>query len=130
MPNHFHFLIRQNIDVGLEKLISKTCTSYVSYFNKKYNHCGHVFQDAFKAKLVGNNSYLTYLSAYIHNNPPEPLSYLYSSLPTILGSQDEHLCDKSVILNYFGQRPKSYKKFVTGYTKVHEENIKYLTFEE
>ena len=47
MPNHFHFLIRQNTDVGIEKLIQKVITSYVMYFNRKYNRVGGLFQDAF-----------------------------------------------------------------------------------
>lgn len=47
MPNHFHFLIKQNSDIPTSKLLLKICTSYSIYFNKKYNRFGHVFQDQF-----------------------------------------------------------------------------------
>src|SRR6185369_8572937 len=63
MPNHFHFFIRQNTNISISKLITKVCTSYSMYFNKKYLHIGHVFQGKFKAKLVENDSYFKYLSA-------------------------------------------------------------------
>jgi putative transposase len=36
MPNHFHFLIEQIGDVPVSKLISKLCTSYAKYINKKH----------------------------------------------------------------------------------------------
>src|SRR5205809_297696 len=48
MPNHFHFLLRQNADIPTTKLMTKVCTSYSMYFNKKYNKVGHVFQDQYK----------------------------------------------------------------------------------
>ena len=63
MPNHYHFLIRQNADVSIAKLISKVCTGYSKYFNKKYGRVGHLFQDKFKAVLVEDNDYLRWLSA-------------------------------------------------------------------
>ena len=130
MDNHFHLLIQQNSDIGIEKIISKVCTSYTSYFNKKYKHTGHVFQDTFKAKLVENDSYMTYLSAYIHNNPNQPFDYEYSSLDTILGKAHDRLCNKNTILSFFEHSPKLYKSFVANYTKTSEEQIEHLIFEE
>src|SRR3990167_10685461 len=36
MPNHFHLLIEQVGDIPISKLISKLCTSYSMYANKKH----------------------------------------------------------------------------------------------
>jgi putative transposase len=69
MPNHFHFLIRQNSDLPINVLISKLCTSYSMCFNLKYEQTGGLFQSKFRAILVKNNEYLLLLSAYIHGNP-------------------------------------------------------------
>lgn len=69
MPNHFHLLIEQKRDVSISKLISKICTSYAMYINKKYKRVGHVFQDQFKAVLVEDDPQLMWVSAYIHMNP-------------------------------------------------------------
>lgn len=130
MPNHFHILIRQEGDVGVERLIGKVCTSYASYFNKKYHHVGHVFQDAFKAKLVDSDAYLTYLSAYIHNNPSNPLTHEYSSYFDYLGTRPGVLVDKRIILGHFQNLPEQYAKFVTAYNQEAEQNISHLLFEE
>ena len=40
LPNHFHLLLRQLKDKGIEKFLRRICTSYASYFNNKYNRSG------------------------------------------------------------------------------------------
>ena len=69
MPNHFHWLLRQNEDVPVNVFVHKICTGYSKYFNKKYERIGHVFQDQFKAVDVVTEEQLLWLSAYIHTNP-------------------------------------------------------------
>ena len=118
MPNHYHFLIKQLAQVPISKLISKVCTSYSKYFNKKYDRVGHVFQDKFKAVLVTNDSQLMWLSAYIHNNPKtaglvEDLQgYQWSSYLDYMGLRQGTLCDKHFILKMFQGNIEAYQKFV------------------
>ena len=126
MPNHFHFLIKQNAQVGIDRLVSRVCTSYGSYFNKKYNRVGHWLQDAFKAKVVDSDEYLLHLSAYIHNNPDNPFAYDYSSLPDILGKRAGQLCERSLLLNYVGNITEKYESFVKNFTKEKEKTIQHL----
>jgi len=130
MPNHYHFLIRQNTVKGIDRLIAKVTTSYAKYFNLRYGFIGNLFQDRFKAKHVDNDSYLTYLSAYIHNNPVDPSNYSYSSFKDYLGIRQGRLCDKSLILGIFGNDVERYRKFVVGYNNTYEEKIKSYLFEE
>jgi putative transposase len=130
MPNHFHFLIRQDADIPIDKLISKICTSYAKYFNLKYDHIGNVFQDRFKAKLVENDKYLKYLSAYIHNNPKEPLTWEYSSLPDYVSGRQGKICDKALLLGMFNNNPKEYRNFVLGFSREQAGEIKDLLFED
>ncbi|MDR3642604.1 MAG: transposase [Candidatus Doudnabacteria bacterium] len=130
MPNHYHFLIRQNSGIGIDKLIAKVCTSYAKYFNLKYGHIGNVFQDRFKSKLVDSDSYLTYLSAYIHNNPDQPLDWEYSSFRDYLGLRQGQICDKTFLLGMFNNRPDDYRKFVLDFSEEGAAKIKDLLFEE
>lgn len=71
MPNHFHFLIRQNADEAITRLFSRLCNSHAKYFNIKYELVGPLFQGRFKAKLVDRDHYLLHLIRYIHLNPAE-----------------------------------------------------------
>lgn len=129
MPNHFHFLIRQNSDVGIDKLIQKVITSYVSYFNKRYNRVGGLFQDQFKAKLVDNDSYAQYVSAYIHNNPAN-LDYDYSSYKDIVGARGGAIADKDILLSWFNNDRNQYKSFVGGFGQKERQQIQDLLFED
>lgn len=130
MPNHFHILIKQNTAITIDRLITKLCTSYAAYYNKKYEHVGHIFQDAFKAKLVDSDEYLSYLSAYIHNNPTDISKYPYSSFFDYTNKRSGKLCTKEIILAYFSNNPKAYEDFVLGYNAKKEEKVSHLLFDE
>jgi len=120
MPNHFHFLIKQNNKVSISKLINKVCSSYTKYFNKKYDLVGHLLQDRFKAVVVDNDEYLLWLSAYIHQNPKvaglvrDLKDYKWSSYLYYLNSNNSNsqfFCDKDIVLEGF-KNINEYKDFV------------------
>jgi putative transposase len=69
MPNHFHFLVKEIREKGLSKFMEKLTTGYSSYFNKKHDRVGPLFQGRFKAEHVDEDEYLKYLYSYIHLNP-------------------------------------------------------------
>jgi len=71
MTNHIHLLVYQTDDAqSLRKLMSSLMTSYSKYFNLKYHHVGSVFESRYKAKRIGNDSYLTHISRYIYESAP------------------------------------------------------------
>ena len=116
MPNHFHFLIMQDTELSISKLMSKVCTGYSMYFNKKYERTGTLFQDQYKAVLVDSDAYLLWLSAYIHNNPHAAgfvknlQDWQWSSYPDYTGLRQGILCDKEIILKISGPS-KTYSDF-------------------
>jgi putative transposase len=69
MPNHIHLLIRQLKDGGITQFMRKFGTGYATYFNKKYNRKGHLFQGRFKAVHIRDNEQLKTVFVYIHTNP-------------------------------------------------------------
>ncbi len=72
MPNHFHLLIRQEVDGGITKFMKKLGTAYSMFFNIKYQRTGSLFGGLFKSKLIGNDdNYMRQLFVYIHLNPLE-----------------------------------------------------------
>lgn len=117
MPNHFHLLIRQNGDIPVSELLLRICTGYSKYFNRKYERVGHIFQDQFKAIMIDTDSYLLWLSAYIHTNPvvaglaSKPEEYVWSSYLDYLGVRPGTLCKKEFILSQAGG-VRVYQNFV------------------
>lgn len=69
MPNHFHFLIKQNSFDSIDRFMSSFATRYTAYMNRKYKRLGPLYQGVYKAVLVESDEQLLYLSAYIHRNP-------------------------------------------------------------
>jgi putative transposase len=110
MPNHFHLLVEQCRDTSISKLISKICTSYAMYINKKYKRVGHVFQDAFKAVVVDSDPQLLWVPSYIHMNPVKdgltkhPSKYKWSSYNDYIYNRNLPIVHTKFLLNLFGDK--------------------------
>lgn len=139
MPNHFHFLLKQNEDKGISKFLALFENSYTRYFNTKNNRQGHVFQGQFKAVRIEDDDQLLHVNRYIHLNPYSSYvvktladleSYPYSSFPEFLNSLPSKIYNKEIILDHFPAISK-YKEFVfdqANYQRKLEE-IKHLILE-
>ena len=69
MNNHVHIVIKQGKD-EISRIMKRINTSYATYYNKKYERVGHVFQDRYKSEaIIGSERYLLTAIRYIHNNP-------------------------------------------------------------
>ena len=127
MPNHFHLLIRQDSDIPTSKLITKVCTSYSMFFNKKYDSVGHVFQDRFKQVLIEDNEYLKWLSCYIHQNPKvggltkRLEDYRWSSYDYYIKGVGDIPCESQIILDQFKDK-NEYERFVDESYKIIKDN--------
>ena len=108
MPNHFHLLIEQVGNISISNFMSKLCTSYSKYVNKKHKRVGHVFQDKFKAVLVENHSQLMWTPCYIHMNPikdklvKHPKDYKWSSYSDYASERNLPIINKKFLLETFG----------------------------
>lgn len=117
IPNHYHLLVKQVVDRGIEKIIHKVGTGYTNYFNKKYNRSGALFQGKYKAKHIEDDLYLAQLSTYIHLNPishrctNDISNYPWSSYLDYVDLSNSNLCNKKIILNNF-KNCQAYQKFV------------------
>jgi putative transposase len=87
MPNHFHLLVRNETDRGIEYYMKSMGISYTLYFNKKYDRVGSLFQGTYKARLIKTETDFLNTIEYIRKNPielgvePQKLSnYPYSGL--------------------------------------------------
>lgn len=126
MPNHVHLLLRQDSKNPLYRFMLSLHTSYVMYFNLKYEKVGHLFQGRFQQKHVDKDEYLLQVSSYIHLNPlidglVEKLQdYQWSSYPDYIGLRPGTLCDKEPVL--LGKSPDVYKKITEE--EVKEQLIK------
>ena len=68
LPNHYHLLLKQNVDDGISKFMQRLGTSYTKYFNKNENRSGSLFQGKFKARHISGDFALPMISAYVNLN--------------------------------------------------------------
>ena len=118
MPNHYHFLLRQDEDMGITTFMHKLDTSYTKFFDLNHKRSGHLFEYAFKAKQIESEEELVHVCRYIDLNATiariskTPEKYEWSSYKDYIGKRNGTLCDKSIILSYFQYDPKKYESFV------------------
>jgi len=133
MPNHFHLLIQQKTNFPISKIISKVCTSYSMYFNKRYNRVGSLFQDTFKAVFIENNEQLLWTSLYIHENPIKGnliknlKNYEWSSFKDYVRLNNTSICKKDILLDQFNST-KSYLKYFENPKKNKEAQNQMIGF--
>lgn len=136
MPNHYHFLLRQNSDLSISDFMQFIFNSYSKAFNAVYNRSGTLFEGPFQNVHVDKESYLIHLCRYIHRNPidgEKPLvsnlmDWTYSNYPEWLELRNGTLVDKVFILERF-QDKSAYQEFVLDYEppiKIKNEMKKYL----
>lgn len=113
-PNHYHFVLEQVADKGVEKFMHRLGVGYTMFFNKKYKRSGSLFQGKFKAVHINSNEYLLHISAYVNLN--DKVHQLGDSVSKTKSSWDEYLnnyegfCEKDIILGQFSSCSE-YKKF-------------------
>lgn len=114
-PNHYHFLLEQIADNGIEKFMQRLGTGYTNFFNNKNKRSGSLFQGRYKSILVDSNEYLLHLSSYINLN--DKVHQLGSSTSKsswgeyVQGSYDDfNFCEKDIILGQFDNK-EEYKNF-------------------
>ena len=113
-PNHFHFILEQLEDRGIERFMHRLGTGYTKYFNEKYKRVGSLLQGPFKAIHVDSNEYLLHLSAYVNlNDRVHNFGSLASksSWDEYLGNESgKKICQTDIILSQF-KNVADYKAF-------------------
>ena len=116
-PNHFHLLLKQNIDDGITMLMRNFQISYTKYLNTKYDRTGPLLQGQFKVARIEDDEQLLHVSRYIHLNPftsyhlgeiESLTAYPWSSLAEYLDliEIENEICKKELILSNFKNKDK------------------------
>ncbi len=120
MTNHLHLLL-ETINTPTKRIIQRTHSLYASYFNKRYDTSGHLFQGRYYADMIKDVSHFLTVSKYIHLNPvdakmvPQPEDYRWSSYAGYMSSRKDPHIKTDKVLSYFFQSPiQNYRQYVEG----------------
>ncbi|MEK7652750.1 MAG: transposase [Patescibacteria group bacterium] len=126
-PNHYHFILKQVSERGIEKFMHRLGTGYTKYFNNKHKRSGSLFQGRFKAVYIDSNEQLLYVSSYVNLNSKvhqlgSSASKLWkSSWDEYVGESKENFCKKDIILEQF-KNTNEYKKYALESLEIIREN--------
>jgi putative transposase len=117
LPNHYHWLLRQDGQTPVGKVPARVFGSYTQAFNRAYQRTGTLFEGPYKARAVDTDSYLVNLCSYIHLNPVHhglvdtPDAWPYSNYLEWIDKRPGKLVDRELVRQYFAT-PQSYKACV------------------
>ena len=88
-PNHFHFILKQEVDGGISEFFKRLLGGYTKYFNLIHKRNGALFQGRFKSNLINDDSYFLKIRPYVHMN------YLIHNIPKekknlVVSSENEY----------------------------------------
>ena len=121
MTNHYH-LILETPEGNLSRAVQWLNVSYATYYNRRHQYVGHLFQGRFKAVLVDAGEYLAALSRYVHLNPvragaaSRAWDYAWSSCRYFVRSQAApDWLETNRILGGFGRSMKVARRSYAAY---------------
>ena len=146
MPNHFHFLLKQQGEDDMSAFVQALMTRFTMYENRRHKRVGRVFQGPYKAVIITDDAQLLHVSRYIHQNPfslkrrglfrldPEKrlqvLRSQPSSYPNYLNEIHQEWVKPQAILSYFPKAKTgilSYKAFVEMQdSDLEEQSLSYI----
>jgi len=132
MTNHIHLLIKEN-DEPVSNVIKRISSSYVFWYNQKYNRTGHLFQERYRSEVVDNESYLLTVLRYIHQNPVKAglcknlQNYRWSSYNDYLKKSE--LTDTEYVKSLFSENKEQSEKIYCEFM-LQEQNDRCLDEEE
>jgi REP element-mobilizing transposase RayT len=120
MPNHYHFLFRQDGAKPIGGLMQSVFNSYTKAFNHLFERTGTLFEAPFKAIVVEKYEYLLHLCRYIHRNPVDaglvshPADWVYSNYREWVGKRRDVLTDMEFVCENYPNHDE-YEDFVLNY---------------
>lgn len=107
MPNHYHFVLRQDGDVAISTFVQRLFQTYTQAFNRQQGRKGPLFEGRFRHVHVDRGEYVIHLCRYVHLNPVtaglvrRPEDWPYSNYPEWIQVRQGTLVDRSFVRQYF-----------------------------
>jgi REP element-mobilizing transposase RayT len=120
MPNHYHWLLRQEGEIAAGKVPMRVFGSYSQAFNKAQERTGTLFEGPYQCIAVDSDEYLRHLCRYIHANPVRhgladaPGLWPYSNYLEWTEERPGTLVDRAFVQANFADA-KQYVTYVNGY---------------
>lgn len=137
MPTHFHLLLRQQKEKGIQRFIADITNALTRHYNLKNERKGSIFQSTFKSVSIKSEEQFNHVSRYIHLNPyssglvknyQELMNYPWTSYKEYIFDTKNGICNQELIFNHFKTKEK-YRKFIEDHAD-YQRNLEYVKHSE
>lgn len=136
LPNHFHLMLRQEVEDGISQFMYRLQKAYSTFSNRKRARTGTLYEGPFKAKHISTEAYFDHMPRYIHLNIGDLTSYdwrngsvsnwkdflkIMSDYPWsshadyMRQSQDLPILNLDIITDLF-PKPSAYEEFIRSWS--------------
>jgi len=127
MSNHVHLLLAEGNEGGVGEFMQRVGSSYVLWFNHKYERLGYLFHDRFRSEAIETKDSVLGVMRYIHQNPVKAGmvtccgQYVWSSYAAYLSGKEHQtgLTDIDNGLLFYG----GIAQFVAAHTELENETF-------
>ncbi len=128
-PNHFHFIIKQEVEGGISEFFKRLLGGYTNYFNLVHKRNGALFQGRFKSNLIDDDAYFLKIRPYVHLNnlvhdiPKEKINLIFSSEKEYNDKNYSIVSEKEAkeLLDFYGGNENFKKECLNVVTLIREE---------
>ncbi len=121
-PNHFHLILKQELDRGISEFMKRLLGGYTKYFNDRHKRSGSLMQGRFKSSYVERENYFEMIFSYVMWNYrvhdiPKNKKYLIRTSEQEYKTRNFHLVNPvegRKFLKIFG----GYKNFLKHSTEI------------
>jgi REP element-mobilizing transposase RayT len=117
MPNHYHFVLRQEREIPISTFVQRLFQAYTQAFNRQQGRRGPLCEGRFRHVHADRDEYVVHLCRYVHLNPVaaglvvRPSDWPYSNYLEWIEERSGTLVDRAFIRQYF-PTPAAYTAFV------------------
>ena len=128
-PNHFHFILKQEVDGGISEFFKRLLGGYTKYFNLIHKRNGALFQGRFKSNLIDDDAYFLKIRPYvnvnyaIHDIPKRKQHLIWASDREYNSGNFDLVSETEAkgILNFYGSKEEFKKECLDVISWIREE---------
>lgn len=126
MDNHIHLLLKEK-DESISRFIQRVSSSFVHWYNHKYDRIGHLFQDRFRSEIIETMPSFLRVLRYIHQNPVKAgittnvFAYKWSSIHEYIHASAFVDCDLG--LQLFSSNTSQACQLFSEYMQIDNEDV-------
>jgi len=133
MPTHYHIVLKQDGEVGVDKFIQRLSISYTWHYRKRYGHHGSIFGGRFNAILISDSHQMRTVCCYVHANSwkarlvDDPLEWEAGNLPLFYNKEFWNNDPDPFLLDAFSSGDK-FRDFFHAYLQVNTPVMKPIVY--